>query len=530
MRRKQIIILITLAILLPIANATNWKIMYMINDATFMHPGQPLILGGSLYQAGVYEVNYVKYSFYIIALNTSTGSLEFAKELIFNLNETRIWGRGIGAGQFGILRKSSNGDIIAVFLAKRIKSSFSATIVAKLKESGEVEWAKYYLLPTTSKDKVTPRELMPVDVLVASDGIYLLGKSVDNPKSVTVLIKISNDGDVIWARSYMNLDTGTIPTGIDLTSNGDIIMLVNTRKPLLLWLDKDGNITKVVGFDFGMPAKAEKVYVAENRIYVIGHLRPELFEPFIVVLDEDGNLIWAKRYPNSGYDFVSIASDVEYLYILGKSGSTLQEGKEGYERRVWVLSLDKEGNPRWNRVTGDSIVMNELGGMAVDEYIYVTYYRNALRGAGVVFMAIGKDGHVPCPSNSPTLIAEQLDVKIKDVKPPSVSDIKVEVYQLDARSRELDISEAIPCENVKTTTTKQSTLSPTKSPTETKSKTTTSNEEIIKILTKTQTSKEYTKTTSQKSPSNTQSPKREGTCGPGIFILIPLVLLSKRKR
>ncbi|MBP1911097.1 hypothetical protein [Thermococcus stetteri] len=133
-----------------------------------------------------------------------------------------------------------------------------------------------------------------------------------------------------------------------------------------------------------------------NRVYLTGAVKPKLYEPFLIALSTDGELIWAEKFPNSGEKFVQLVSGGS-IYVLGYAGATLQEGKD-YNRHVWVLSFDGSGKLKWQALLGDSLLDDRLGGIAVGDYVHVFYFRNVYKKRAIVSLALGKDGSVPSPA------------------------------------------------------------------------------------------------------------------------------------
>ena len=524
--RKLAVLLMAILLMAPAVSAKGWAVKYTIKGATFTYPAQPLLAEGTLYLASVYEVNYTKGRFYLLALDAGSGELKFAERLIFTVNGSEVMARGITEGSHGILRPLPNGNLLAVFPAKRISSSaFSAMIVTKLKKDGSVVWAKYYQLSVSSNGKTKPRELMPVDVLVSQDGIYILAQSISWQRPVTVLLKLSTDGTLVWAKRFTTADIGAKPIGIELSPDGKVLMLVSVLRPLLFWLDENGNITKGIAVNLNNEYILKGLLVKDGKVYIIGAIKPELYEPFILALSGDGKPLWAEKFPKTGYTFVSLLSDGNF-YILGSAGSTLQEGGSGYHRHVWVLSLDGGGKPRWNIVTGDSMIDDRLGGISLGDYLYVTYYRNFLMDPGLVFLAITKDGSTPCQAENPELKAQSFDVSTESAGPIKTGKAMVKALPLEVKLEKLDLSEKNPCSgNLMSSSLKPRTSTTSTAYTHSRSSTSasTSSSSLSEISTASTSSRE----TSSTSPTSTA--EKGGICGPAFLVVLSLLPLFRRR-
>ncbi|WP_456366732.1 CGP-CTERM sorting domain-containing protein [Thermococcus sp.] len=517
--RKLAVLLTAILLIAPAVSAKGWAVKYAIEGATFTYPAQPLFTEGILYLAGVYEVNYTKGRFYVLALDAGSGELKFAERLIFKANGTEVMARELTEGKHGIIRTLPNGNLLAVFPAKRLRSSvFSAMVVAELRRNGSVVWAKYYQLSVLSRGKLLPRELMPVDVLITNGGIYILAQSISWQRPVTVLIKLSPNGTVIWAKSFTTADIGAKPIGIELSLDGKVLMLVSVLRPLLFWLDENGNITKGIAVSLNDEYILKGLLVRDGKAYVIGSIKPKLYEPFILALSADGKPLWAEKFPKTGYTFASLLSDGNF-YILGSAGSTLQEGGSDYRRHVWVLSLDENGNPRWNLVTGDSMIEDELGGISLGDYVYVTYYRNFLMNPGLVFLAITKNGSTPCQANSPELKPKPFDVTTESAGPIKGGKAIVNELPLDVKLEKIDLSEKNLCSSAGASGSKTSTTTYTHSRPSNSSSTTPSPETSTASTSSRETSPTSTASTTEKG----------GICGPAFLVVLSLLSLLHRR-
>ncbi|WP_297487619.1 CGP-CTERM sorting domain-containing protein [Thermococcus sp.] len=522
--RNLAVLLIALLLITPAVSAKGWAVKYAIKGATFTYPAQPLLSDRTLYLASVYEVNYTKGRFYFLALDSGSGELKFAERLIFKVNGTEVAARELTEGKHGILRFIPNGNLLAVFPAKRLRSSvFSAMVVAELKRDGGVVWAKYYQLSVRSNGKLLPRELMPVDVLVSRESIYILAQSISWQRPVTVLIKLSPNGTVIWTKSFTTADIGAKPIGIELSPDGRVLMLVSVLRPLLFWLDENGNITKGIAVSLNDEYILKGLLVRDGKAYVIGSIKPKLYEPFILALSADGKPLWAEKFPKTGYTFVSLLSDGNF-YILGNAGSALQEGGSDYLRHVWVLSLGENGNPRWNIVTGDSMIDDRLGGIAVDDNVYVTYYRNFLMNPGLVFLAITKDGSTPCQANSPELKPKPFDVTTESAGPIKSGKAMVKALPLEVKLEKLDLSKKNPCSGSLTASSSKPKTSTT-STAYTHSRS--SNSSSTTPNPETSTASTSSRETSPTSTASTT--EKGGICGPAFLVVLSLLSLLHRR-
>ena len=81
------------------------------------------------------------------------------------------------------------------------------------------------------------------------------------------------------------------------------------------------------------------------------------FDYWVVKVDLDGNVVWAKTYGGSGDDYardVAIDSDGN-IYVIGESDSDDGDKSRHLGRNdVWVIKLDSDGNLDWEKTYGGS--------------------------------------------------------------------------------------------------------------------------------------------------------------------------------
>ena len=526
--RRGMALLLAILLIAPMVSAEGWAVKYTIKDATFIYPGQPLLSSETLYMAGVYEVNYTKGKFYLIALDAGSRGLKFGEELVFELNGTPVKARGLTEGSHGIIETLPNGNLLVSLPANRQdSSSFSAIVVAELRRDGKVMWARYYQLSGRHRGKIVPKELMPVDLLVTNQSIYILAQSITWQRPVTVLLRLSLNGTLLWAKSFTTTDVGAEPVGIELSPNGELLMLVSVMRPLLFWLDGNGNITKGIAINLWETYLLNGLLVKDGNIYIIGSIKPKLYEPFILALDSDGKPLWAEKFPKSGYTFLSLHFDGDF-YILGNAGSALQEGGDEYRRHVWVLSVDRNGKPRWNVVTGDSMVMNELGGIALGGLVYVTYYRNFMMDPGLVFLAIDRGGLVPCPADTPELNPEVFDVSTEIAGPIKIGEAIVDSLPLKVELRKLNLSKKNLCpgEGMSIPSPEPGSKTSTTSPipyTQSGSSAPSTRETTSSLR------PSGTSTVGNSSPKTSSTAEKSGICGPAFIVVFSLLPLLRRR-
>jgi len=156
-----------------------------------------------------------------------------------------------------------------------------------------------------------------------------------NPDSTNdiFIVKYSNNGDVVWARSAGG-NSYDICNSICIDNNGDLIITGMYMSP---------SIT------FGST-------VLTNNF-------PGTSDIFVVKYDQNGNVIWAKKYGGSvDEEALSICSDnSNNIYVCGNYSSTLlsfgtinliNTTSNGVCRDLFIVKLDSNGNTIWAKSAG----------------------------------------------------------------------------------------------------------------------------------------------------------------------------------
>ncbi len=208
--------------------------------------------------------------------------------------------------------------------------------LAKIAADGTLEWAKFY---GTAAYDLNGEVIESRDASGTVDG-YLMAiaeeawTGIDQDNEV-VLIKVGTDGIKQWAKSYAGFDTSdpAVPDGNEFVKG--ICQTVDAGYA-------------VVGYSYSASDPAWS-----NRR-----------SPYILKVDHDGNLAWAKRFgilstdPGTngfGYGDVAQASDNDELILAGTY----------YGDQFWLLRLSENGNLLSERVyPAENSVYDQLGSLA----------------------------------------------------------------------------------------------------------------------------------------------------------------------
>ncbi len=215
---------------------------------------------------------------YLITGGTYNGTLGSSEILVLKLDKMGhiMWSRVIGGGGFEIaysIKEDANGDIVILGYSNSFSTSSNLYIV-KLDGNGDFVWQKS--MGGSGDEYVTAPQALFLDVL---GNIYIAGYS--NSYGLGALdwyiSKLDPNGDLVWSNVFGgNLDD--VPRSIQLTSQNQILVT-------------------------GRSAESQTV----NN------------EPTMLLLDPNGEQVWAKIYrgPDRGY----LTSAIEY-----ENGSFLVTG------------------------------------------------------------------------------------------------------------------------------------------------------------------------------------------------------------
>ncbi len=82
-----------------------------------------------------------------------------------------------------------------------------------------------------------------------------------------------------------------------------------------------------------------------------GHTKSfDLWDLWILKLDQDGNVSWEKTYEGNNDNVFSIQQTTDGGYVA--ACKTYAFGIDGSD--IWILKLDKDGNVSWSKIFGGS--------------------------------------------------------------------------------------------------------------------------------------------------------------------------------
>lgn len=174
--------------------------------------------------------------------------------------------------------------------------------------------------------------------------VYIVGPSMNG----MLLIALHDNGSPEWIVEYRVGDYTLFPRTATV-HNGSIFIAakMGDMKCLVMRIHPNGSVIWAKEVSSKFRINPMKILVVDNRIMVVGHSNESTA---ILMLDENGNVTWSKRYYLASlYDvFPNDATS-------GPNGTALivgdlQEPWEPYDFDAFVLDINQNGNPRWLRL------------------------------------------------------------------------------------------------------------------------------------------------------------------------------------
>ncbi len=182
-------------------------------------------------------------------------------------------------------------------------------------------------------------------VQLTSDGGYIVTGSYEKE---LCLIKTDSEGETVWMKTYGGdgFDAGYYLQEI----NNGCHIVVGYNSTRGLWLLKtDGNgdtlWTKVyTGGAHCVQATSEGGYVIVGNI-----LKPsKALDLLLIKTDENGDTIWTRTYGGGLNDVGHHVIETDGGYVI--VGTARGLGDEPYERQIWLLKTDFNGDTLWTRL------------------------------------------------------------------------------------------------------------------------------------------------------------------------------------
>jgi len=231
-------------------------------------------------------------------------------------------------------------------------------------------------------------------IIETSDGNYMItgtGRSFDGIGEDVLLLKINNNGKVIWKKEF---GRNAWEWGKDLieTINNEILIVGSTQDfwgadydYYVIKTDLNGNKMWSKYYDISGNNHANSVIQAKDDNYIVVGTTSDITninkDILIMKLNQNGKILWSKTYGGSGKEEGhDIANTIDGYIVVG---STSSYGEGRYD--VYVLKINENGDLIWNESYGTS---------KDDHGHYVLVNNNKISIVGTTYDTYGKSADI----------------------------------------------------------------------------------------------------------------------------------------
>lgn len=223
--------------------------------------------------------------------------------------------------------------------------------VYKLDRFGEINWTVKF---------GDPKDEFGLDVLETSDnGFFILGNSYSSPidtlYSDIYAAKLDEFGFIMWAGNFGGGDYDEAQAAVP-TSDGGFLVFGSTmsygsvfKSALVMKIDANGSqvwtkLYSMTGSNYFYRAHR----TSDGKIIAVGGTfntpGGTNFDHYVVKMDENGQLIWAKRYGTTGPDWLYDFKEVNNGYLFAGVSSTNTAGNADQ----CIFKTDLLGTVQWS--------------------------------------------------------------------------------------------------------------------------------------------------------------------------------------
>ncbi len=262
--------------------------------------------------------------------------------------------------------ETPGGDFIIIGkLFQFFPTQESNIYVIKTNPLGDIIWSYRYEKPnnTTEFQRVRAIHVDGNSDGVGDDGFMIIATLINNLSiSETVLIRISENGTLIWSKQIIGNPNNTDFYTIDQLDDGNFILggtqntgVSSSDNFYVLKLDQNGNFiwdfrAGFGGSNFNIVSRVKST--PDNGCIVVGNSMSSGFNQrgFIVKIDQNGGLEWNKVYDLPDIDFfnsVNLTSDGNYI-VQGAARTNASNFPNSDD--ISLVKVDPLGNIIWSKL------------------------------------------------------------------------------------------------------------------------------------------------------------------------------------
>jgi ribosomal protein S11 len=370
-------------------------------------------------------------------------------------NGNIIWAKTYGGTYYdgaSSVQQTSDGGYIVAGLTYSFGAGSSDIFLIKTDASGNIIWAKTYGGTGYYEDEAYSVQQ------TSDGGYIVAGRtaSFGVDSGDIFLIKTDASGNVIWAKTYGGTSYNWT-SSVQQTSDGGYIVAGRTRSfgagyydAFLVKTNANGNIQWAKTYGGIYYDDASSVQQTSDGGYIVAgwtsSFGVDSGDIFLIKTDASGNVIWAKTYGGtSGDGAYSVQQTSDGGYIV--AGATASFGAGYYD--AFLVKTDANGNIIWAKTYGgtsynwtSSVQQTSDGGYIVAGPTY-SFYAGTWDAFLVKTDANGNIGSCSIVQNaSPTVTTPSPTVTTPS---PSVSSVSPTVYSVSPTVTSLTPTVHEPC-------------------------------------------------------------------------------------
>jgi len=280
--------------------------------------------------------------------------------------------------------ETSDGDYVICGIVYVMYS-----IILKVDKTGEEKWHKIF--------SQTPSRL--TSITYVNGKIFVLGTILWNKTTGDTgvwLIKIDEDGNVLWNKTYIERSDTLGRTIVKATDQGCLIgaVIVTKSRDFDIWLLKvseDGDVEWNVTYGSEGYDDVRAIIQAVDGGYIVLGVTEvdEVEHTWLIKINESGAVEWNRTYSYGIARSITQAWDNGYVLV----GWTSQPEREEERARLWVAKVNESGAIVWNRTYGFG------GGFSIvrapnNNYVVLGGVWSNKTRSDVLLMKIDEDGNV----------------------------------------------------------------------------------------------------------------------------------------
>jgi TolB-like protein len=254
------------------------------------------------------------------------------------------------------VQQTSDGGYIVAGGTRSFSAGLYDVFLIKTDANGNIIWTKTY--GGTYDDWAN-------SVQQTSDGGYIVAGvtgSFGAGLYDVFLIKTDANGNIIWTKTYGGT-SADVAHSVQQTSDGGYIVAGGTRSFgagnfdfFLIKTDANGNIIWAKTYGGTLNERAYSVQQTSDGGYIVAgetwSFGADSNDIFLVKTDANGNIIWAKTYGGTYWDYAfSVQQTSDGGYIV--AGYTESFGGGNYD--IFLVKTDANGNIIWAKTYGGTL-------------------------------------------------------------------------------------------------------------------------------------------------------------------------------